>query len=36
MAALRSFSKFIIERYFVLMAASAENPVLCRQDVVFL
>jgi hypothetical protein len=33
MAALRSFSRFIIERYFFLMPATAENPVSYRQDV---
>jgi hypothetical protein len=27
---LRSFSKFITERYFVLMAATLENPVSYR------
>jgi hypothetical protein len=33
MAALRPLSKFITERYVVLMAATAENTVSHRQDV---
>jgi hypothetical protein len=33
MVAPRPLSMFVIERYFVLMAAIAENPVSHRQDI---